>query len=246
MSVHAVIFDLGGTLCARLLVSYEEQNATALMRWLQHCGFPVNNDFVPELIAERRRRFDERASSVIEIRASEALEPVLRQSGAPLDSAFVAEAEVAYFAPELDAMQPLPGAVDLLRQLHQLGLFVGLASNASSHYFVAECCRRLQFAPYLDPIVSSAGVGWAKPDPRIFRAVLTRWSLPSAAVVMVGDTVEADIVGAHRLGLRTILLTAEHQTPDIFRRSVDPTAEAQPDAVAADLQEVGRLVEGWR
>ncbi len=246
MTVHGVIFDLGGTLSARLPISYEARNADALLRWLRARGVPMGDGFAEALVRERQLRFDERGSDVREIPAAAALGPVLQRYGAPLDPAFLAEAEAAFFAPELQAMRSLPGAVELLRHFHSLGLFVGLASNASSHYFIMECCRRLGFASYLDPIASSAAVGWAKPDPRIFQAVLARWSLPPAAAVMVGDTLEADIVGAHQLGLRTILLTAEHRTPDIHRQPLSPPADLQPDAVAGDLPEVGRLIEAWR
>ncbi len=246
MKVQGVIFDLGGTLSARLRISYEEANATALMHWLGDRAIAVDDGFVRALVRERQLRFVELAGSTREFPAAEALRPVLQQHGAPVDPAFLVDAEAAFFAPELDAMRPLPGAVDLLRHLRRLGLFVGLASNASSHYFVVETCRRLQFAPYLDPIVSSAAIGWAKPDPRIYQAVLARWSLPPTAAVMVGDTLEADIVGARRVGLRTVLLTAEHTTPDIHRRSRDEVVDVQPDAVAGDLREVSRLIEVWR
>lgn len=246
MTIRGVIFDLGGTLCARQTASHEELNAEALGRWLRTRGIKVDDAFVPALTGERERLFDAHAGSNREAPAAEALRPILQRYGAPDDPRFFADAEAAFFVPELEAMRSLPEAVELLRRLHDRGIVIGLASNASSHYFVVECCRRLNFAAYLDPIVSSAAVGWTKPDPRIFQTVLARWSLPAAAVVMVGDNLEADIVGAQRVGMRTVLLTAEHHVPDIYRRQPPSGGDIHADAVAISLAEVGRLIERWR
>ena len=44
-----------------------------------------------------------------------------------------------------------------------------------------------------------------KPEPPLFRLALERLGLESAAAAMVGDSVEADIKGARRLGMRTVL-----------------------------------------
>jgi HAD superfamily hydrolase (TIGR01509 family) len=246
MHVRGVIFDLGGTLCARQTASHEEQNAQALRHWLGTRGVQVDDGFAGALINTRQRIFDSRGSSGRELLAVDAFRPIMHQYNAPDDPDFLAEAEAAFFTPELEAMQPLPGALELLRYLHEIRIVAGLASNASSHYFVSECCRRLQFARYLDPIMTSAAVGWTKPNPRIFQAVLAHWSLSTADVVMVGDTLEADILGAHRLGIRTILLTAQHHVPDIYRHGGAPAEECSPDAAVDSLIGVGQLIDRWR
>jgi FMN phosphatase YigB (HAD superfamily) len=126
-----------------------------------------------------------------------------------------------------------------LAWVHDRGLRAGLASNASSQFFVVECCRRLGFARWLDPILSSAGVGWTKPASPIFEAILTRWSLAPGDVVMVGDTPSADIVGAVRISMRSILL-AEERGP----QRIDET-DARPEEVAHDLAEVRAILAQW-
>lgn len=244
MTVQGVIFDLGGTLIARERVPdlfYEEANARALWQWLREKDLAIDESFVPALVAERQARFAERMQGTREIRAEAALRPALERYGVRVDVEFLTQAEAAFFEPELTAMHPLPDAIALLARLRGLSLRVGLASNASSHYFVAECCRRLGFTPYLDPIISSALVGWAKPDPRIFNAVLAHWSLPPTSAAMVGDTFNADIAGAHQMGMRTILLTAEHGPQDHVSSEF-----VRADAVAENLQQVGEIIEGWR
>lgn len=243
MMVQGVIFDLGGTLAALAAPqeagSLDRGNAVALLDWLRRRGFQVDDGFADAVVAERASCFARRARGVQEVTAAEALRPVLRRYGLRHDEASTTAAEAAFFEPELASMRPLPGARELLQRMRDLGLRAGLVSNASSHYFVIECCRRLGLAGDLDPIVSSAQVGWAKPDPRVFAPVLSAWSLPPSRVVMVGDTPSADIAGANRMGMRSILIapgTASGASAD---------ADPKPGAVAADLAEVRRLLEQW-
>jgi len=240
--IRGVIFDLGGTLAVLATTQESGQldrsNSGALLRWFHRRGFHVDDGFVEALVAERRACFERRAAGLREVTAAEALRPVLQRYELSYDEAAVSAAEAAFFEPELASMRALPGAEELLRRIRGLGLRAGVASNASSHYFVVECCRRLGLAPFLDPIMSSARVGWAKPDRRIFETILSAWSLPPEQVVMVGDTPSADVVGAQRMGMRSILLvTSQPPSPG--------DAEVRPDAVASALSGVRQILEDW-
>ncbi|HEY8732875.1 MAG TPA: HAD family hydrolase [Candidatus Limnocylindria bacterium] len=55
-------------------------------------------------------------------------------------------------------------------------------------------------------IVISGEVGAGKPDPLIFRAALDALDVERTEAVMVGDSLERDVVGARRAGLRSIWL----------------------------------------
>lgn len=236
--IRGVIFDLGGTLITQ--GDFEEPNARALLRWLRAAGHAIPESFVDALMIERRALWDARKGTE-EVTADQAIGAVLARFGLPAEAAFLASAERAFFTFELDSVRPLEGAVEVLGRLHGMGLRIALISNASSHYFVAECCRRLRFAPYLEPIVSSAAVGRVKPDPRIFRAVLDTWDTPPAEVAMVGDSLPADIAGAQTAGMRSILITAIH-APNA------PTSleSIRPTAVAGTLSAVGEIIQRWR
>ncbi len=240
--VRGVIFDLGGTLAApeNHLAddALDRLNAGGLLRWLRQRGLQVDGDFVEALVDERRANEVKRARVASEVTAVDALRPVLQRYHLPHDDGFISEAEVAFFQPELLTMRPLPGAPEILTRLRALGLRAGLASNASSDYFVQTCCQRLAFDAFLDPIVSSAAVGWQKPDRRMFDPFLSAWSLPPGQVVMVGDTPAADIVGANRLAMRSILIPG-------MRPHGPSAAGARPDAVGADLFAVAGTLEQW-
>ncbi len=237
--IRGVIFDLGGTLAAPLNpVDLDRCNTLALLAWLRQRSGPLDDAFVEVLVEARQTAFARRAGAQ-EVTAAEILGPVLQRYGLPHDASFIQAAEEAFFEPELASMRALPGADTLLAWVHDRGLRAGLASNASSQYFIVECCRRLGFARWLDPILTSAGVGWTKPAPPIFDAILTHWSLAPGDVVMVGDTPAADIAGAARIGMRSILLAE--------KRGARGTAEgnARPEEVARDLADVRTILAQW-
>lgn len=151
------------------------------------------------------------------------------------------EALDAFFEPELLGWRPLPGAVEVLRALRAEGLHVGLVSNASRHRFVQQEVERLGFAPYLDPVVSSAGFGLRKPAPAIFQHVARRWRLRPGEVAVVGDLLPADVEGARRAGMRAVWLT---QVPNAWNEPY--VGRVLPDATAATLADVLRLLRRWR
>ena len=61
-------------------------------------------------------------------------------------------------------------------------------------------------AAHFAAIVISVELGIGKPDPRIFRAAIDAIGVGPEAAVMVGDSLERDIAGARRAGLRGVWL----------------------------------------
>jgi putative hydrolase of the HAD superfamily len=89
-----------------------------------------------------------------------------------------------------------------------------------------------------DPELISAAVGIRKPEARLFEQVLAAWGLAPQAVVMVGDTLGEDILGAQRARLRTIWFTADADTP--ANRVWAKTLKA--DAATDDLHRLPDLI----
>lgn len=151
------------------------------------------------------------------------------------------EAVDAFFEPEAERHGPLPGALEALLALRAEGFLLGLVSNNTWGPFVRGMLLRHGFLPLLDPVVHSSETGFRKPHPAIFQIALRRWNLDPGEVVMVGDTVSRDVLGAHRAGMRAIRLTIH---PD--RDPADDLPQAIPDAEAATLAEVVSILRGWR
>ncbi len=99
---------------------------------------------------------------------------------------------------------------DVLRELHARGLKIGLISNTE------RCLASFQAHFALDGLfavtVSSAAHGYMKPHPSIFQSALRQAGASVEESVMVGDSLDHDIAGARRLGMRAVLV-ARSGTP---------------------------------
>ena len=132
----------------------------------------------------------------------------------------------------------VPGAPEALRWCKAQGLRVVLVTNtlARGDAEVREDWRRFGLSEAIDGVVSSHSIGWLKPHRTIYdRALEIAGARPEEAF-MVGDRLDADILGAKRLGMRAIWRRTEHPQAKV---------DAVPDAVVTDLTELPAVVTPW-
>jgi len=72
-----------------------------------------------------------------------------------------------------------------------------------------QLVQSLGLAGCVKRVVSSALLGWEKPNPAIYRAAIEGLASPDETW-MAGDNYEADVAGPERLGIRGILVRREH------------------------------------
>ncbi|MDX3064582.1 MULTISPECIES: HAD family hydrolase [Streptomyces] len=96
-----------------------------------------------------------------------------------------------------DAWQPYPDAAEVLRDLRDEGIPVGVVSNIG--WDLRPVFRAHGLDELVDAYVLSYEHGVQKPDPRLFTAACARLGLDPSDVVMVGDDRRAD-GGAAALG----------------------------------------------
>ncbi len=77
---------------------------------------------------------------------------------------------------------------------------------------LGEVLARLELAPMLDGIVTSAAVGARKPAPAIFARALELAGARPDATIHVGDSLEEDIAGARAAGIEPILIRRERRS----------------------------------
>ena len=94
---------------------------------------------------------------------------------------------------------PIPGTVDILRELHQRKVRLFALTNWSAETF-AETRGEFDFLGLFEGIVVSGEEEIAKPDPRVFRLVLDRYQLAADATVLVDDSA-ANVAAAESVGL---------------------------------------------
>jgi putative hydrolase of the HAD superfamily len=99
-------------------------------------------------------------------------------------------------------LRPEPAMVHATAAIRASGVTTVLVSNSLGRSTYAWC----DFDELFDDVVISAEVGVRKPSRRIFRLAAERAGVPPERCVTVDD-LEQNLVGARRVGMRTILHT---------------------------------------
>ena len=94
--------------------------------------------------------------------------------------------------------------------------------------------NHLGISSFIESAVYSFEIGVNKPDSRAFRAVEQRLGLGPEHLVMVGDSLTADVIGAKKVGWKAIYLQRE-------KSSIDGLA-MEADAVISSLAELPKVL----
>ena len=122
-----------------------------------------------------------------------------------------------------------PGAMDLLRDLRERGIKLGLVTNGFSETH-REKIALLQLGDAFDAIFIADEVGMLKPDPLLFAHACTKLRSSASVSAMVGDRYERDIRGAIKAGLYTVWMNVH--------RAALPAGAPPPDATVDTIAEV--------
>jgi len=117
----------------------------------------------------------------------------------------------------------LPGVRESLRDFAAMGLKMVVVSNSDGT--VEQLMHESGLRHFFDAVVDSHVVGYAKPDPRIFKHALDISGSEASRTLHVGDMYYADIVGAEAAGIRAVLL-------DPFDDWIDHDCPRLPDLPA--------------
>ncbi len=102
-----------------------------------------------------------------------------------------------------------PEVHDTLPALRKRGYRLAIVSNWDWH--LPTLCQHLNLTSYFDAIITSARVGRAKPHPQIFHTALSLIGADPERTLHVGDSYDADIVGAQGVGIVGVLIDREGQ-----------------------------------
>ena len=245
MTVRGVIFDLGSTLMY-FDGDWEDvisRGVADMIAFFRSKRVKLDEGALAEtFVAERQAGREVAHRTQQEVTCTDSLRVALEKVEAPPEAfPLAAEAVRVYFGPEEAAWKAYPDAKTVLKDLFAQGYRLGLLSNATDDPFVQRLVNRLELRAWLSPTFSSAGLGFRKPLREPFGLILSRWNLPPESVIVVGDTLSADILGAHNTGMRGVLLTAnERPWNDQDRETIFP------DATIPTLTELPSLIESWQ
>ena len=123
--------------------------------------------------------------------------------------------------------------VPTLQHLQDAGFKLAIVSNWDTP--LDPLTERLGIAHYFDIIVAShdTRVLSAKPDPHIFNYTLAAVGVSAEEAVHVGDTYEADIVGAENVGIRPVLLDRDSSQAGRWKETIQSLSEL-PELLKSD------------
>ncbi len=114
-------------------------------------------------------------------------------------------------------------------------VFLGIITNGPLNHQMSKY-HNMELKRWFpqDYVLVSAGVGFAKPDERIFRLAEKRMGLERENTYMIGDSYENDILGAMNAGWKTIWMN-HHRYPV-------PEGVKEPDHIAYTEEELGDII----
>ncbi|HEV3480184.1 MAG TPA: HAD family hydrolase [Gaiellaceae bacterium] len=119
----------------------------------------------------------------------------------------------------------------LLDALRARGLKLALVSNtASPGWLLQPILEQQGIAQRVDTVVLSSEVGKRKPHRTIFERALGELQVDPEDALFVGDRLDADVLGASRLGMTTVQA--------LWFRADDVPVDAEPDYQAFTLMDV--------
>jgi HAD superfamily hydrolase (TIGR01509 family) len=139
----------------------------------------------------------------------------------------------------ISTVELLPNVAEMLRQLQDVGLRLGIVSNAAYPPFLTWTLDHFGILDYFEDIVVSADVQTRKPGLEIFRIALDRMGLQSEGTAYVGDDYVKDVAASRQFGLRPIWYCPAGD-------AVIPDGEPSPDAIVADHADIPPLAKKWR
>lgn len=116
--------------------------------------------------------------------------------------------------------KPYPETIDVLKQLKDQGLKLALSSNSPANN-VEPVLERCEMNDLFESIRVSWETGKLKHEAAAFDSILRKLDLKKSEVLMVGDSLETDIAGAEKVGIKAILVDRkgrreyEHKIKDL-------------------------------
>jgi len=206
--IRCVILDLDGTLVDTLKIQVD-----AFLRTTKEMGVEVPRDQIEQNMG--RTAIDILRTIVPGIGGSEL--------------AYYARRKEEILAELLGEVHPLPGAVELLRELKRCGLPVVLASSTTFEN-VMKILQVSGLVEYIERMVTAEDVVLGKPNPDVFIKAAAKGDAEPRHSLVIGDSIH-DIAAAIAAGCFTIAVASGMHTVEQLR-------ELKPNLIVGDLNDL--------
>jgi putative hydrolase of the HAD superfamily len=204
--VRAVLLDALGTLVEL------QPPAPRLRRLLREDGFEVTEEqaaagFMAEIAYYLDHHLEGSDPERLERLRDRCAEEMRKALGVPgLDHATARRAMLGALE-----FTPYPDVLPALGELRGLGVTLVVASNWDCS--LPDWLRPPGILELVDAVLTSAEVGAAKPNPRIFERALAVAGVEAGEALHAGDKVDNDVEGAATAGVRGVLVQRDGAPP---------------------------------
>lgn len=230
--IKAVFFDLGYTLIyfdgdfSRIV----EESYSVLANKLIEAGYVLDTTtFVAKFNEKMQAYYRQRELDLIERPVDKILKEILSEFKVNTIPASIYRAAMneMYLSTEKH-WQIEEETHSTLQHLLDANYKLGLITNASDAWDVNNLIDNHGLRKYFDCVLISAEEGIRKPDTRIFAKAAQTLGVKLEECVMVGDTINADILGAHASGIKAVWVKRRKDKLDtsaLTNKSLIPDAE---------------------
>jgi FMN phosphatase YigB (HAD superfamily) len=213
--IRAILFDFDDT-----LVDFHPSNPRALFDagaarvyaflTAKGCSLPAFEPF-----SRRQRSINRQIEWKTRLTGGEPdgrrlLRRLCKDYGLQRDAACLAKLGWLWYEPVTETAALAADVIPTLTTLRDAGIELALIANTIHHDAVIdrhlETLGVLEFFPVRAYSTEHAA---RKPDPHLFNAALDELGVPASQAMFVGNELKADILGARRIGMQTVLRAAE-------------------------------------
>jgi HAD superfamily hydrolase (TIGR01549 family) len=188
--IKGIIFDFWGTLVENGI----HPSPVNQVKYILRVRMPFR-DFVT--------RFEESMMTTEHTDLNEAFMNVCNEFGIR-DKEYVVEKLVGMWNKNELLGKPFFEVIEILNYLKEKGFKIALISNTNPT--IMRVIEKHNLHKYFDAEIYSYQEGILKTNPALFQTAVERLGLANDEVIMIGDSIQTDIIGARNAGLRALLL----------------------------------------
>ncbi len=216
MDIHAILFDVNGTLIDILTDEHMPDIYRKIRNFLSYQGVYIHRTDLQELyfqlLKEQKKNsketypeFDAVAiwDKILHLKETEYTKALPPNVLAALPLTLAQLFRSASFCRKL---RLYPDVQKVLDQLH-MHYPLGIVTNAQSAYGLPEL-RNVGIAHYFNPIVISGDYGYCKPDTRLFQKAFDVLNVKPENTIFVGNDMFHDVLGAKQAGSKVVFFSS--------------------------------------